>query len=703
VAIINGTSGSDSLTDTAENDTIQGLDGADYIWDSNGGDDQLYGDAGNDLISVFRGSGAASTLLLDGGGGQDRLAYSASDQPADVLTVRGGPGDDSISIMGAGTATIDAGAGNDQVEISTAGATTVTLGLGNDTLLVTPSSAVSQALITVKDFVTGDAGDRLDLDVYFYNVLQNWDYDINPFATNQARLVQDGFDTLLQINPDGAGDDFTTLICFKNTTASSFLPVNLDGYPQDGSPVTGLHLFGTVGDDTLGGGLHNDILEGLGGNDTLYGQDGNDTLLGGDGNDLLVGRLGDDILDGGAGNDVLTDGIGGWPGESGGRDTFRGGDGIDTVSYVNQVVLDVASHADTGDAVGDTFDSIERFQLSGYADRFIGTSGADWVDGGGDSDQLQGQGGNDQLFGGDGDDTLNGGAGDDNMYGGDGNDTYVVDSPLDKIHEESWQGTDLVQSSINLTLGANLENLTLTGSAAINGTGNGLDNVITGNGGVNILRGGLGADTLKGMGGDDRLDGGAGDDFMYGGTGNDTYAVDSVHDQAIESSNAGIDTVQSTVSFTLGGNIENLTLIGSAAIDGTGNAQANTIIGNPAANVITGGGGADVLKGGGGVDTFVFKAVNESAPGASDLLTDFSSTDRIDLSAIDANLGAGGNNAFVRLAGDGEFTGAGQLRLVFDGTNTHLDLNTDSDATAEMTILLAGDHTGATATDNWIL
>ncbi|WP_242028642.1 esterase-like activity of phytase family protein, partial [Anabaena sp. FACHB-1250] len=192
---------------------------------------------------------------------------------------------------------------------------------------------------------------------------------------------------------------------------------------------------------------------------------------------------------------------------------------------------------------------------------------------------------NNRLTGLAGDDTLIGGGGNDTLLGGLGDDTYVVDSTGDVVTEVANQGTDLVQSFVTYTLSDNVESLTLTGIANINGTGNSLDNTITGNNGNNTLNGGTGADTL------------------IGGVGNDIYVVDNTGDVVTEALNGGTELIQSFVTYTLSDNVENLTLTGTTAINGTGNSLNNTITGNTANNILDGGLGNDTLNGGLGTDT----------------------------------------------------------------------------------------------------
>jgi Ca2+-binding RTX toxin-like protein len=245
------------------------------------------------------------------------------------------------------------------------------------------------------------------------------------------------------------------------------------------------------------------------------------------------------------------------------------------------------------------------------ANTLTGTAGFDQMFGLEGHDVLRGSTGDDELSGGDGNDTLDGGVGADAMSGGTGSDIYVVDNILDVLSENGGDGVDTVQSSLTFSLSGNgavlgdVENLTLTGSAALNGTGNSLNNVLTGN---------TGANTLTGQDGDDTLNGGGGVDVLIGGIGHDTYVVDNVLDVVDETGSSGTDTIQSTLSFSLAGNgkvlgdVENLVLIGTAAINGTGNGLDNTISGNGGNNIIAGLGGADVLNGGLGVDTASYAA-----------------------------------------------------------------------------------------------
>ena len=279
--------------------------------------------------------------------------------------------------------------------------------------------------------------------------------------------------------------------------------------------------------------------------ENAFGGSGADSLIGNDVDNWLSGRAGDDILWGGAGNDRLD-----------------GGAGSDTASYAGavsavSVSLALVTAQDTGGAGIDSLTSIENLIGSSYNDVLTGTAGAN---------------------------SLDGGAGDDILVGGAGDDSYTVDTVGDSVTELANEGTDTVRSTISYRLADDLENLTLLGSAAISGYGNGANNILVGNDGANIL------------------DGGAGADAMTGGGGDDTYIVDSEGDTVVEQANGGTDIVYSRVSLSLGSNVENLLLTGTAAINGTGNAEANILIGNSADNRLLGGDGNDILVGGAGND-----------------------------------------------------------------------------------------------------
>ena len=245
------------------------------------------------------------------------------------------------------------------------------------------------------------------------------------------------------------------------------------------------------------------------------------------------------------------------------------------------------------------------------------------------------------IVGGAGDDDLNGGRGIDTMRGGFGDDTYFVDHPGDIVDEAGGSGIDTVETTISYTLGADIENLVLRGSAALSGTGNDLANVMTGNTANNTLIGLGGDDTLTGGKGDDKLLGGDGNDtlsggitqygdhdHLRGGLGDDLYLIFDGNDVASEAGGGGIDTVRLSAvsSFTLGSGLENLVATYYYGGTLTGNNLDNTIIANSSgqSDVLNGMRGNDTLSGRGGADTFVFG----SAFG-HDRITDFATEDVI--------------------------------------------------------------------------
>ena len=367
------------------------------------------------------------------------------------------------------------------------------------------------------------------------------------------------------------------------------------------------------------------------GDDAVAGRDGSaNLLLGGPGDDLLNGLGGSDTMDGGAGNDTyFVDAISD-------RVIERSGPGVDTIISSRAFSL-----VDT-DGPGSSGGYVENLTLVGttsiagtgndLANTIVGNAGRNLLSGGGGADTLRGQLGAD---------TLDGGAGADLLDGGQGNDVYRVDSLLDRVAESAGRGIDTILASLSFALtdtdgpgtsGGQVENLVLSGTGNINGTGNTLNNLITGNAGGNVLAGARGNDTLKGGAGGDRLEGGAGNDSLEGGdgfdlleggagadtldggpggdqyaggTGSDLYRVDSPLDEILESPGEGIDTIASTVSFSLvdtdgtglyGDQVENLVLEGSGNIEGIGNALRNVITSNAGDNFIDGGDESDTVS-----------------------------------------------------------------------------------------------------------
>ncbi|WP_297326099.1 hypothetical protein [Nitrosomonas sp.] len=336
-------------------------------------------------------------------------------------------------------------------------------------------------------------------------------------------------------------------------------------------------------------------------------------------------------------------------------------------------------------------------------------------------DSIFGNNGNDLMFGGSGNDLLNGGVGTDTMHGGFGDDKYVINTMLDQVVEFAGEGIDTITSSVTYTLPAEVEKLTLSGVAAINATGNSLNNTINGN---NV------ANTLTGNDGNDTLDGKLGNDVLIGGLGNDTYVLDSSGDQVTELAGGGTDTIKVGFTFDLApiANVEKLTFTGTLAINGSGNALANTLTGNVAANTLNGGNGADKLLGMAGddnlngglgadtltgglgrdtlsggsadADTFVYTTIADSGTGVAnrDVVTDFDAADRINLSSIDTNPGLSGDQAFV-FAGSGPITGDWQVSYQINGADTLVSINTTGTVAAEMEVLLVGYSAGLTSLD----
>lgn len=342
-------------------------------------------------------------------------------------------------------------------------------------------------------------------------------------------------------------------------------------------------------------------------------------------------------------------------------------------------------------------------------DNLNGLGGDDYIDGGNGNDTLIGDAGNDRLIGGNGADKLFGGDGSNTLEGGAGDDTYNQVTSQDTLIELAGGGVDTVIALESWTLGAYFENLALVGTGPITGIGNALANrisssnssntndVMRGMGGNDILMGGGGDDQLFGDDGNDTLNGGTGDDAMTGGIGNDTYYVDSSGDVVSELFNEGSDIVRTTIDYVLTDDVERLLLeTAGGAINGTGNALANTMTGNTFDNVLVGlggrdtmnggngndkligGAGADSLNGGAGSDTFVFDILTPSTD--RDLIRDFHS--EVDVIAISrtAFVGLADNSAGALSAGVfslGSVATSAEHRIIYNAVTGGLFYDAD--------------------------
>ncbi|ESQ87740.1 hypothetical protein ABAC460_18880 [Asticcacaulis sp. AC460] len=569
-------------------------------------DTNIYGTASDDLMQAGYGGShpiddtANSIYAMAGadtvtaGGGNDTLDGS---EGADSLA--GGAGDDVYYVDDAGDLTSEApGEGADTV-VATVDWTLA----DNIESLQLEGWGLSGTGNSLANAITGTGGNDVLDGLFGADTLTAGDGDDSYYVDSTLDVV---------VEAVGGGND--TIFSSRNLT----LGANLENLVLTGAARSGIGnglangLTGTAFADSLDGGAGLDTLAGGFGDDAYKVDSAADVVLeaAGEGIDTvtasvnyvlganvevlrltgaaraatgnaianaLFGTIGSDSLDGGQGADTMTGGKG--------NDTYFVDNGADTVTEALGEGTDTVVSTFDGYVLGD---NIERLILSGAARHGTGNGLAN------------------ALTGTAGHDALDGGAGSDSLTGGAGDDTYVVDSTSDRITEAATAGTDSVVASVDWTLGSNLENLSLTGTAHV-GRGNSLDNTVTGTTGNDSLYGNDGNDVLVGNGGLDRLS---------GGTGNDTYYVDSADDLVIEGVAGGNDLVIASFDYVLGANVEVARITGTGHTL-TGNSGNNKLEGLNGDDSLDGGAGDDVELGGDGHDHLVSTSGHDTLSGGS--------------------------------------------------------------------------------------
>jgi Ca2+-binding RTX toxin-like protein len=599
----------------------------------------------NDLLIVqgsgnYDGKGGMDTLYADWSSGTSAVTIHNSDLVTvqDFNTtvinierwlIKTGSGDDVISTnnttgdqidAGNGNNTITTGDGKDIIDIGTgndiinagAGSNIIHTGAGNDTISMKTLTGANDS-----STISGGTGtDSLSIDYSAFNINVyglNWTvYDsankaVSLDANSSAAAIQAALSTAITFQVHMGGYNVITFDGIENLslTSSNFVNFsdllivqgtgNYDGkgngdalyadWSSATSAITWINdptaVSQTINGNTISNierllvftGSGDDVIDNritsMATDDQINTNLGNDSIYGGSGDDSINAGAGNDLLDGGTGNDSLI-----------------GGAGDDT--YIVDSTADVVTEL-AGQGFDTVYSSIS-YTLGSDVENLILTGTAAAINGGGNAlnNQLTGNSANNILSSGAGNDTISGGSGIDTMTGGLGNDSYSVSDTGDVVVENLNEGTDTVSSrASSYTLAANVENLILTGVAAINGGGNALNNQLTGNSADNVLSGGSGIDT------------------MIGGLGDDSYSVSDTGDVVVENLNEGTDTVSSrAANYTLAANVENLILTGTAAINGSGNALNNQLTGNSADNVLSGGSGIDTMTGGLGNDSY---------------------------------------------------------------------------------------------------